>query len=63
MSINEQKHSRSRNEMAQNERQNKILVILKEKKSANVKELSSLLFVSEATVRRDLCEMQKLGLI
>lgn len=49
--------------MAQNERQNKILNILKEKKSANVRELARLLFVSEATVRRDLSEMQKLGLL
>ena len=46
-----------------NERHNLILNLLKENKSANVKELSSKLFVSEATVRRDLAEMQKLGLI
>lgn len=37
--------------------------VLKEKKSVNVRELALSLFVSEATVRRDLTEMQKLGLI
>ena len=49
--------------MSINERHNAILTILKEKKSAKVGELASVLFVSEATVRRDLAEMQKLGLI
>lgn len=49
--------------MLANERQNEILEYLKEKKSATVAELSRRLFVSEATVRRDLIEMQKLGLL
>ncbi len=49
--------------MITNERHNIILGILKESRIANVKELAKKLYVSEATVRRDLCEMQKLGLI
>ena len=49
--------------MALNERHNIILSILKDKKTENVKELAKTLFVSEATVRRDLTEMQKLGLL
>ena len=52
-----------KSEMAFNERHNKILNILKDKRTANVKELARILFVSEATVRRDLSEMQKLGLL
>ncbi len=40
-----------------------ILSILKENKSIDVRSLAERLFVSEATVRRDLAEMQKLGLI
>ena len=46
-----------------NERQNRILSYLKEQKSASVKELSERLFVSEATIRRDLNEMKDLGLL
>ncbi len=49
--------------MGINERHEKILSILKEKRSAGVGELARLLFVSEATVRRDLREMQRLGLV
>lgn len=49
--------------MAINERHEMILSILREKRSANVGELAARLFVSEATVRRDLSEMQRLGLI
>lgn len=49
--------------MLTNERQEEILNILKTKRSATVKELADLLFASAATVRRDLSEMQKLGLI
>ena len=49
--------------MSLNERHDKILKILKENKTANVKELSKALFVSEATVRRDLTEMKTLGLV
>ena len=49
--------------MSLNERHNSILSILRDKRSASVSYLASKLFVSEATVRRDLTEMQKLGLI
>ena len=49
--------------MALNERQNEILKWLKENKSAGVNELSKALFVSEATIRRDLAEMKSMGLV
>lgn len=49
--------------MALNERQNSILNMLKENKRADVRGLARTLFVSEATVRRDLNEMQRLGLL
>ena len=49
--------------MSINERHNAIMTVLKEKKSVKVGELSRGLFVSEATVRRDLTELQKLGLV
>ena len=49
--------------MSINERHSIILNLLKDKKSATVNELSHLMFVSEATVRRDLTEMQRLGLV
>lgn len=49
--------------MALSERQQSILDALKEKKSVNVKTLARILYVSEATIRRDLTEMQKLGLL
>lgn len=49
--------------MSLNERHNAILKILKENKTANVKALAKSLFVSEATVRRDLSEMKRLGLV
>ena len=49
--------------MALNERQNEILRILKEKKKVNVNELSKLFYVSEATIRRDLVEMNGMGLV
>ena len=45
------------------ERQEEILAILRERKSATVDELASELFVSGATVRRDLREMEKQGLL
>lgn len=45
------------------ERQEEILSILNENKSATVDELASELFVSSATIRRDLREMEKQGLI
>lgn len=49
--------------MAINERHNNILSILKQNRIADVKELAKKLFVSEATVRRDLAEMKRLGLV
>lgn len=49
--------------MFSNERQETILEILRENKSAEVKLLAKNLYVSEATVRRDLREMQKMGLL
>ena len=45
------------------ERQQEILDILNSKKSATVEELASELFVSGATIRRDLRAMEKQGLI
>ena len=47
----------------QNERQNAILQALKENKSANVADLAKQLYVSEATIRRDLAAMESMGLI
>lgn len=44
-------------------RESKILEILEKEKSVSVNKLVSLLFVSPATVRRDLQEMSKKGLI
>lgn len=49
--------------MALTERQNEILKILKENKSAVVSRLAKDLYVSEATIRRDLAEMSSMGLI
>ena len=49
--------------MALSERQNEILAILKSNKTAVVSKLAKELFVSEATIRRDLAEMQSMGLI
>lgn len=49
--------------MALTERQNEILRILKENKTAGVNALAQELYVSEATIRRDLTEMKSMGLI
>ncbi len=49
--------------MANTEREEKILQLLKEKKSMEVAALASLLYVSEATVRRDLAHLQRMGVI
>ena len=46
-----------------NERFKLISEYLKEKKKATVEELSALLYVSPATIRRDLLEMQKMGMV
>ena len=45
------------------ERQEEILDILNRNKSATVEELASELYVSGATIRRDLRAMEKQGLI
>lgn len=45
------------------ERQNEILDLLKQKKTATVRELAARLYVSDATIRRDLGEMETLGLL
>lgn len=57
MSINEQ----GTKDMAYSERTLNILNYLKEHNSASVKALAEMLYVSEATVRRDLSELQKSG--
>lgn len=44
-------------------RQEEIMSILRERKSATVQQLSELLFASGSTIRRDLTELEKLGLI
>ncbi len=49
--------------MALNERQDDILHILKTQKKATVAKLAKELFVSEATIRRDLAEMKNMGLV
>lgn len=49
--------------MLDSTRQNKILSYLKHNTSATVKELAGALYVSDATIRRDLTEMQSLGLL
>ena len=49
--------------MSLTERQNEILTRLKESKSAGVSELAKALYVSEATIRRDLAEMKSMGLV
>ncbi len=49
--------------MALTERQNEILRRLKEDKKAVVTALAKELYVSEATIRRDLAEMKSMGLV
>ncbi len=49
--------------MLKNERQQKISELVKRKKSITVVQLAGLLFVSEATVRRDLNELEKSGVL
>ena len=44
-------------------RQNEILELLKEKKHAKISDISKSIFVSDATVRRELTELEKLGLV
>lgn len=49
--------------MLTNERFELILNYMRQKKRASVAELSEMMYVSEATVRRDLSQMQKLGML
>ena len=49
--------------MVLDERQNAIIEYLRENRRATVRDLAELLFVSEATVRRDLTELQSLGIL
>jgi DeoR/GlpR family transcriptional regulator of sugar metabolism len=49
--------------MIQIERQEKIIAILERKKSASVRELSRELFVSEASIRRDIEALENKGLV
>lgn len=49
--------------MLQYERQDEILAILEQKKTIGIADLSKELYVSEATVRRDLNALEKLGLV
>ena len=49
--------------MIQFERQEKIIAILERKKSASVRELSRELFVSEASIRRDIEALENKGLV
>lgn len=49
--------------MINDERENLIINYLRTKKTASVKELANTLFVSEATIRRDLNDLQKTGII
>lgn len=49
--------------MFENERHQKIMEILEKEKKVSVNKLVKTLYVSPATVRRDLCEMSKKGLL
>ena len=49
--------------MALTERQEKIIGYLKKNRYSKVKELAKIMYVSDATIRRDLEEMSKLGLL
>lgn len=49
--------------MLQLQRQNDIMRLLKKEKELTVKELCAVLYCSPATVRRDLCELEKQGLV
>lgn len=48
--------------MLQCQRQEEILAILEQKKAMNIADLAKSLYVSEATIRRDLNTLEKLGL-
>ncbi len=49
--------------MLQIERHKQILQLLEQKSALRVQELAKTLYTSEATVRRDLCELEKAGLL
>ena len=49
--------------MIQYQRHDEILQILEEKRTVSVRKLAELLYVSEATVRRDLTALEQMGLV
>ncbi len=49
--------------MLQCQRQEEILSVLEQKKTMHISELATSLYVSEATIRRDLNTLEKLGLV
>ena len=49
--------------MIQYERQQKIISILEQRQTASIRELSSLLFASEASVRRDIAALEEKGYV
>ena len=49
--------------MIQYERQQKILDFMREKRSATVKEIADMIFVSESSVRRDIEHLENMGLV
>lgn len=49
--------------MLQCQRQEEILAVLEQKKTMHISEFAKLLYVSEATIRRDLNTLEKLGLV
>ena len=57
------KNEQGNEQMSHKERSMQIIDYLKEHRTATVDQLASFLYVSEATIRRDLTEMQKLGQI
>lgn len=61
--INKQIFDQKGTNMLKNERQNSILEIIKERKYCTVNYLANALFVAPITIRRDLKEMELLGLV
>jgi DeoR/GlpR family transcriptional regulator of sugar metabolism len=57
------KHKKKGKELFTIERQQEILNMIKLKKTATVKELSKKFFIGEATIRRDLEKLEKMGLL
>jgi DeoR family fructose operon transcriptional repressor len=63
MSNKNAKNEQGANEMSISKRQNEILDIIKERVYVSVNELASLSFTSTSSIRRDLTELQNLGLV